>query len=104
MATIRQWKRIASNGFDLRFSEASFSFFAFFAFSWGDEEVVPGSIFSAAGAEETGSAVAENAAPLSEKIISSQVPAYAVLEVNAGTVARIGLRIGDSVRHPIFGQ
>ena len=49
-------------------------------------------------------AVAENAAPLSEKIISSEVPAYAVLEVNAGTVARIGLRIGDSVRHPIFGQ
>lgn len=49
-------------------------------------------------------AVAENAAPLSEKIISSEVPAYAVLEVNAGTVARIGLRIGDSVRHPSFGQ
>jgi uncharacterized protein len=49
-------------------------------------------------------AVAENAAPLSEKIISSEVPAYAVLEVNAGTVARIGLRIGDSVRHPMFGQ
>jgi uncharacterized protein len=49
-------------------------------------------------------AVAENAAPLSEKIISSEVPAYAVLEVNAGTIARIGVRIGDSVRHSIFGQ
>jgi uncharacterized protein len=49
-------------------------------------------------------AVAENAVPLSEKIISSGVPAFAVLEVNAGTVARIGLRIGDTVRHPVFGQ
>jgi len=49
-------------------------------------------------------AVAENAVPLSEKIISSGVPAFAVLEANAGTVARIGLRIGDNVRHPVFGQ
>ncbi len=49
-------------------------------------------------------AVAENAVPLSEKIISSGLPAYAVLEVNAGTIGRIGLRIGDSVRHPVFGQ
>jgi uncharacterized protein len=49
-------------------------------------------------------AIAENAAPLSEKIISSGVPAFAVLEVNAGTAARIGLRIGDLVRHPIFSR
>ena len=49
-------------------------------------------------------AVAENAVPLSEKIISSGVPAIAVLEVHAGTVARIGLRIGDTVHHPVFGQ
>jgi uncharacterized protein len=48
--------------------------------------------------------VAENTTPLSEKIISSGVPAFAVLEVNAGTAARIGLRIGDTVRHPVFGQ
>jgi len=27
-----------------------------------------------------------------------------VLEVNAGTAARIGLRIGDSVRHPLFDK
>jgi uncharacterized protein len=49
-------------------------------------------------------AIAKNAAPLSEKIISSGVPAFAVLEVNAGTAVRIGLRIGDSVRHPIFSR
>jgi len=47
-------------------------------------------------------AIAKNAAPLSEKIISSGVPASAVLEVNAGTAQRIGLRIGDFVRHPVF--
>jgi uncharacterized protein len=48
--------------------------------------------------------LAENAEPLSEKIITSGAPAYGVLEVNAGTAARIGLRIGDSVRHPLFGE
>ena len=46
--------------------------------------------------------VAENAVPLSEKIISSGVPTLAVLELNAGTAAHIGLRTGDSIRHPIF--
>ena len=47
---------------------------------------------------------AENAEPLSETIIPSGAPAYGVLEVNAGTVGRIGLKIGDSVRHPLFGK
>ncbi|MGH6842342.1 MAG: DUF192 domain-containing protein, partial [Methylocella sp.] len=48
--------------------------------------------------------LAENTEPLSKKIIPSGAPAYAVLEVNAGTAARIGMRIGDSVRHPLFGK
>ncbi len=48
--------------------------------------------------------LAENTEPLSEKIIPSGAPAYGVLEVNAGTAARIGLRIGDSVRHPMFDK
>ncbi len=47
---------------------------------------------------------AENTEPLSEKIIPSGAPAYGVLEVNAGTAARIGLKIGDSVRHPLFDK
>lgn len=47
---------------------------------------------------------AENTEPLSKKIIPSGAPAYGVLEVNAGTSARIGLRIGDSVRHPLFDK
>ena len=48
--------------------------------------------------------LAENTEPLSEKIIPSGAPAYGVLEVNAGTAARIGLKIGDSVRHPLFDK
>lgn len=46
--------------------------------------------------------LAENTEPLSERIISSGAPAYGVLEVNAGAAARIGLKIGDSVGHPVF--
>ncbi|HUI22734.1 MAG TPA: DUF192 domain-containing protein [Methylocella sp.] len=48
--------------------------------------------------------LAENTEPLSEKIIPSGAPARGVLEVNAGTAARIGLKIGDSVRHPLFSR
>jgi uncharacterized membrane protein (UPF0127 family) len=48
--------------------------------------------------------IAANTVPLSEKIIPSGAPAYGVLEVNAGTAARIGLQIGDIVRHPIFDR
>jgi len=46
--------------------------------------------------------IAENAEPLSEKIIPSGAPAYGVLEVNAGVAAQLGLKIGDSVHHPLF--
>lgn len=48
--------------------------------------------------------LAENTEPLSEKVIPSRAPAFGVLELNAGTAARIGVRIGDTVRHPIFGD
>jgi uncharacterized membrane protein (UPF0127 family) len=44
----------------------------------------------------------EDAIPFSEGVIASESPAYAVLEVNAGTAAKIGLRRGDFVRHPAF--
>ncbi|MBO0733767.1 MAG: DUF192 domain-containing protein [Methylocapsa sp.] len=49
-------------------------------------------------------ALAENTVPQSEKIIPSGAPAYGVLEVNAGTAARIGLKIGDFARHPMFAK
>jgi uncharacterized membrane protein (UPF0127 family) len=49
-------------------------------------------------------ALAQNTEPLSKTIIPSGVPVYSVLEVNAGVAANIGLKIGDTVRHPLFGK
>jgi uncharacterized membrane protein (UPF0127 family) len=46
--------------------------------------------------------VAADAEPLSEAIIPSGGPCVAVLELNGGTAARIGLKVGDKVRHPFF--
>jgi uncharacterized protein len=46
----------------------------------------------------------ERAIPLSEDIIPSQVPARAVLELNGGTVTRLGIKVGDLVRYKSFGD
>jgi uncharacterized protein len=46
--------------------------------------------------------IAANAEPLSERAIPSGPPCAAVLELNGGEAARIGLRVGDKVRHPFF--
>jgi uncharacterized membrane protein (UPF0127 family) len=46
--------------------------------------------------------VAENTEPLSERIIPSGAPAFAVLELNAGAARSIGLKKGDRLRHPLF--
>jgi uncharacterized protein len=46
--------------------------------------------------------IAANAEPLSERIIPSGGPCVAVLELNGGTAASIGLKVGDKVRHPFF--
>ena len=51
-----------------------------------------------------GVGLAENTEPLSERIISSGAPAAGVLEINAGVAAKIGLRVGDLVRHPLFSK
>jgi hypothetical protein len=45
----------------------------------------------------------ERAVPLSEATIESKVPVRAVLELNGGTVARLGIRLGDVVHYPLFG-
>ena len=50
----------------------------------------------------TVSSVAVDTEPMSERIISSGPPAYAVLEVNAGTAARIGVKAGDRVLNGLF--
>jgi uncharacterized protein len=46
--------------------------------------------------------VVANAEPLSENVIPSGVPVAAVLELNGGTAAAIGVKPGDKVRHPFF--
>jgi hypothetical protein len=48
--------------------------------------------------------IAENAEPMSEAIISSNGPAFGVLEVNAGFARKIGLKDGDLVRHDMFAR
>jgi uncharacterized membrane protein (UPF0127 family) len=46
--------------------------------------------------------VAENAEPLSTRTIPSGEPVLAVLELNGGTAARLGIKPGDRVEHPLF--
>ena len=46
--------------------------------------------------------IVANAEPLSERAIPSGPPCVAVLELNGGAAARIGLKVGDRVRHPFF--
>lgn len=46
--------------------------------------------------------IAANAEPLSTRTIPSGEPVLAVLELNGGTAARLGLRAGDRVEHPLF--
>jgi uncharacterized membrane protein (UPF0127 family) len=39
---------------------------------------------------------------LSTRTIPSGEPVLAVLELNAGTAAKLGIKPGDRVEHPIF--
>ncbi|MBI1867278.1 MAG: DUF192 domain-containing protein [Methylocystis sp.] len=48
--------------------------------------------------------VAQDAEPMSERVIASGAPAYAVIELNAGAARKIGVAVGDAVRHPIFRE
>lgn len=48
--------------------------------------------------------IAENAEPLSERIIPSGGPAFAVVELNGGISKKIGLKVGDKVEHPMFAK
>ena len=44
------------------------------------------------------------AEPLSDRVIGSNGPVLAVLEIAGGNAERLGLRPGDKVRHPAFGS
>ncbi len=46
----------------------------------------------------------ERAVPMSEDIIASSVSCRAVLELNGGTVARLGIKIGDVIRYKGFAD
>ena len=55
-------------------------------------------------ADGTVARVAENAEPLSTRTIPSGEPVLAVLEVPGGTAARLGIKPGDRVEHPLFSK
>jgi uncharacterized membrane protein (UPF0127 family) len=46
--------------------------------------------------------IAERAVPFSETTIPSKGPVRGVLELNGGTAARLGIKAGDRVTHPMF--
>ncbi len=46
--------------------------------------------------------IAANTEPLSTRTIPSGEPVLAVLELNAGTAAKLGIKPGDRIEHPIF--
>lgn len=45
-----------------------------------------------------------NAPPMSTDTIPSEAPVRAVLEINGGTARLLGIKPGDKVKHPIFGN
>ena len=48
--------------------------------------------------------IRERATPQSEAIITTPLPVKAVLELSGGQCARLGIRVGDKVRHALFGS
>lgn len=52
----------------------------------------------------TVSHIAADTEPLSKAIIASNGPVLAVLELNAGTAARLGIKPGDRVEHAMFAK
>jgi uncharacterized protein len=46
--------------------------------------------------------IAANTEPLSTRTIASGEPVLAVLELNAGTAARLGIKPGDRIEHSLF--
>jgi uncharacterized protein len=46
----------------------------------------------------------ERAVPYSTDVIASKLPARYVVELNGGTVARLGIKPGDQVTSPYFGK
>ena len=53
-------------------------------------------------ADGTIARIAANTEPLSTRTIPSGEAVLAVLELNAGTAAKLGIKPGDRVEHPVF--
>lgn len=70
---------------------------------WMKNTLIPlDMVFIAADGRIVG--ITQRAVPQSLAIIAAPVPVRAVLELNGGAAARLGLATGDRVRHPIFGD
>ncbi len=48
--------------------------------------------------------IARRTEPFSEKIISSEIPVFAVLELNAGVSDELSIKVGDRLLHPLLGS
>ena len=46
----------------------------------------------------------ERAVPQTLDVIAAEAPVRVVIELNGGTAARLGIKPGDRVQHPIFGN
>ena len=55
-------------------------------------------------ADGTIKSVHANAVPMSTDTIPSEFPVRAVLEINGGSARLLGIKPGDKVKHPIFGD
>jgi uncharacterized membrane protein (UPF0127 family) len=53
-------------------------------------------------ADGTIARIAEQTEPLSVRTIPSGEPVLSVLEINGGVAAKLGIRPGDKVEHPLF--
>jgi uncharacterized protein len=56
------------------------------------------------GADGTVLDIHERAVPLSLDSIGTDKPVLGVLELNGGTVSRLGIKRGDRVEHPLFAK
>jgi uncharacterized membrane protein (UPF0127 family) len=70
---------------------------------WMKNTLIPLDIVFVAG-DGTVKHVHANAVPLSTDPIPSLHPVRAVLEINGGSAALLGIKPGDKVKHPIFGN
>jgi uncharacterized protein len=70
---------------------------------WMKNTLIPLDMVFIAG-DGTVKHVHANAVPLSTDPIPSMYPVRAVLEINGGSAALLGIKPGDKVKHPIFGN